>query len=534
MKGNKLKDVEVSVSKVRDTGEMSDSSSIANDSFTTSNDNIKVIARFRPFVANESQSTDFLNIMPDTNSVVVTSSTNKLEFTFDKLFDTETRQDRFYAESVSQTVDDLLNGFHGTVLSYGQTGSGKTYTMMGDLEDNSGKGIIPRISEQLFEKINSNRNDIEYSVQVSYLEIYNENLRDLLTDNQNVDHKIVEDKINGIHATNLSTIEITCKEEIYELIKSGNSKRKVSATLMNQQSSRSHSIFQIDLKQFLPNGTLIKSKLHLVDLAGSEKVDKTGATGQSLEEAKKINSSLSALGNVINALTDGRSTHIPYRDSKLTRILQESLGGNSRTTLIINCSPSVTNEQETTSTLRFGSRAKRIKNHAHINQDLDPNQMTQQIKALEQERVHDKQQIEELKKELEFWKNGGDQLIDLKLKVAELETTQQSLINDLKFHVERNVKLQIFNDELIDEISSTKVASKANKTFSSLEKKFSKLSIDYNKMKGKNDQLNDKISELKRKLETGSSESTKVVQRTPEKTRGTKTGLNLHIMKTNE
>ena len=155
---------------------------------------------------------------------------------------------------------------------------------------------------------------------------------------------------------------------------------------MNEESSRSHTIFQVKLTQKHMETEVIKrSNLFLVDLAGSEKVDKTGAQGQTLEEAKKINSSLSALGNVINALTDGKSTHIPYRDSKLTRILQESIGGNSRTSLIINCSPSSFNELETLSTLRFGTRAKSIKNSAHVNTELSTASLKNRITQLEDE-----------------------------------------------------------------------------------------------------------------------------------------------------
>ena len=156
----------------------------------------------------------------------------------------------------------------------------------------------------------------------------------------------------------------------------GGQARAVAATNMNQESSRSHSIFVVTITQKnLESGSAKSGQLFLVDLAGSEKVGKTGASGQTLEEAKKINKSLSALGMVINALTDGKSTHIPYRDSKLTRILQESLGGNSRTTLIINCSPSSYNDAETVSTLRFGVRAKSIKNKAKVNAELSPAEM---------------------------------------------------------------------------------------------------------------------------------------------------------------
>src|ERR1700694_212365 len=176
---------------------------------------------------------------------------------------------------------------------------------------------------------------------------------------------------------------------------------------MNAESSRSHSIFVLTISQKnIETGSVRSGQLFLVDLAGSEKVGKTGATGQTLEEAKKINKSLSALGNVINSLTDGTSRHIPYRDSKLTRILQESLGGNSRTTLIINCSPNSFNDAETLSTLRFGVRAKTIKNKARMNVELSPAELKLLLKEAKSRIVGFQEYILELEGELWIWRNG--------------------------------------------------------------------------------------------------------------------------------
>jgi kinesin family protein 5 len=195
---------------------------------------------------------------------------------------------------------------------------------------------------------------------------------------------------------------------VYEVMKRGGNSRIVAYTNMNAESSRSHSIFVITVNQKnLNDGSVKSGKLSLVDLAGSEKVGKTGASGQTLEEAKKINKSLSALGMVINALTDGKSTHIPYRDSKLTRILQESLGGNSRTTLIINCSPSSFNEAETLSTLRFGMRAKSIKNKARVNAELSPAELKALLKKAKNEAVSFQQYIAALEGEVGVWRSGG-------------------------------------------------------------------------------------------------------------------------------
>ncbi len=243
--------------------------------------------------------------------------------------------------SIRSTVDDILNGYNGTVFAYGQTGAGKSYTMMGpDIDNEQSKGIIPRIVEQIFASIMASAGNIEYTVRVSYMEIYMERIRDLLAP-QNDNLPVHEDRTRGVYVKGLLEIYVASVQEVYEVMRRGGTARAVAATNMNQESSRSHSIFVVTVTQKnVETGSAKSGQLFLVDLAGSEKVGKTGASGQTLEEAKKINKSLSALGMVINSLTDGRSTHIPYRDSKLTRILQESLGGNSRTTLIINCSPS--------------------------------------------------------------------------------------------------------------------------------------------------------------------------------------------------
>lgn len=223
----------------------------------------------------------------------------------------------------------------------------------------------------VFEHINSTPDHIEFTVKVAMVEIYMEKIRDLISP-EKYNLKIREDRARGIYIEDVTEAYVSQDIEVYELMKLGNANRAISATNMNEGSSRSHSIFMMSIHQNnLQDLSAKTGKLYLVDLAGSEKIAKTGAAGQVLEEAKKINKSLSSLGNVINALTESKShQHIPYRDSKLTRILQESLGGNSKTTLIITCSPSLFNDMETVSTLRFGHRAKSIKNKPKINREF--------------------------------------------------------------------------------------------------------------------------------------------------------------------
>lgn len=279
--------------------------------------------------------------------------------------------------------------------------------MMGaDIDDLEQRGIIPRIIEQMFESILRSPGNIEYTVRVSYMEIYMERIRDLLVP-QNDNLPVHEEKSRGVYVKGLLEIYVSSVQEVYEVMRRGGAARATAATNMNQESSRSHSIFVVTITQKnVETGSAKSGQLFLVDLAGSEKVGKTGASGQTLEEAKKINKSLSALGMVINSLTDGKSTHIPYRDSKLTRILQESLGGNSRTTLIINCSPSSFNDAETISTLRFGVRAKTIKNKAKINAELSPMELKQLLKKAQTQATTYEMYISNLESEVSTWRSG--------------------------------------------------------------------------------------------------------------------------------
>jgi kinesin family protein 5 len=317
------------------------------------------------------------------------------------------RQKDVFDFSIKSTVDDILNGYNGTVFAYGQTGAGKSYTMMGtDIDNDEGRGVIPRIVEQIFASILSSPGTIEYTVRVSYMEIYMERIRDLLAPH-NDKLPVHEEKNRGVYVKGLLEIYVSSVQEVYEVMRRGGSARAVASTNMNAESSRSHSIFVITITQKnVETGSAKSGQLFLVDLAGSEKVGKTGASGQTLEEAKKINKSLSALGMVINNLTDGKSSHIPYRDSKLTRILQESLGGNSRTTLIINCSPSSYNDAETLSTLRFGMRAKAIKNKAKINAEISPAELKALLKKAQSQCTTFEQYIQTLDAEVQQWRAG--------------------------------------------------------------------------------------------------------------------------------
>ncbi|KAF7731242.1 hypothetical protein EC973_000658 [Apophysomyces ossiformis] len=375
-----------------------------------SGNNIKVVCRFRPqnAIENREGGTPIIDIDPEGTQVNLQGKDFQGSFAFDKVFGMNTPQKDVFEYSIKTIVDDVTAGYNGTVFAYGQTGSGKTFTMMGaDIDDEKTKGIIPRIVEQIFDSIMAAPSNFEFTVKVSYMEIYMEKVRDLLNPSHD-NLPIHEDKTKGVYVKGLLEVYVGSSEEVYEVMRRGSNNRVVAYTNMNAESSRSHSIVVVTITQKnVDTGAAKSGKLYLVDLAGSEKVGKTGASGQTLEEAKKINKSLTALGMVINSLTDGKSSHVPYRDSKLTRILQESLGGNSRTTLIINCSPSSYNEAETLSTLRFGMRAKTIKNKAKVNADLSPAELKALLKKVKSETVTFQTYISALEGEVNIWRSGG-------------------------------------------------------------------------------------------------------------------------------
>ncbi|XP_039861760.1 kinesin-like protein KIF17 isoform X4 [Simochromis diagramma] len=294
------------------------------------------------------------------------------QFTFDGTYYIDQTTEQMYNEIAYPLVEGVTEGYNGTIFAYGQTGSGKSFTMQGVSEPATQKGVIPRAFEHIFESIQCAENT-KFLVRASYLEIYNEEIRDLLGSDAKQRLELKEHPERGVYVRDLSMHTVHSVGECERIIEKGWRNRAVGYTLMNKDSSRSHSIFTIHLEICSTDSSgqdhLRAGKLNLVDLAGSERQSKTGATGERLREATKINLSLSALGNVISALVDGRSRYIPYRDSKLTRLLQDSLGGNTRTLMIACLSPADNNYEESLSTLRYANRAKSIQNRPRINED---------------------------------------------------------------------------------------------------------------------------------------------------------------------
>lgn len=383
---------------------------------------IRVVARFRPLNDSEERagSKSVVKFPADQEETVLISGK---VYVFDKVFRPDATQEKVYNEAAKEIVKDVLSGYNGTIFAYGQTSSGKTHTMEGVMNSNDNQGIIPRIVQDIFNHIYTLDANLQFQIKVSYFEIYLDKIRDLL-DVSKTNLAVHEDKNRVPYVKGVTERFVSSPDEVFEIMEEGKNNRHIAVTNMNEHSSRSHSVFLINVKQEnVENEKKLTGKLYLVDLAGSEKVSKTGAEGQVLDEAKNINKSLSALGNVISALADGTKSHVPYRDSKLTRILQESLGGNARTTIIICCSPASFNESETKSTLEFGKRAKCIKNSVTVNEELTAEEWKRRWEKEREKVARLKGQLARAELELERWRRGETVTKDEQLNLNDVDET---------------------------------------------------------------------------------------------------------------
>ncbi|VDO40745.1 unnamed protein product [Haemonchus placei] len=365
---------------------------------------VKVFVRSRPFSDKEKleSARECLQIFVESNQITCNGKT----FTFDGVLDPSTSQDSVYEVTTSFLLEQFFKGFNCTVLAYGQTGSGKTFTMgteetTASIKSES-RGIIPRLVEAIFHQINEGGLDmcfkvgvlaecslLTFTVFVSMLEIYDEKVHDLLCSGR--EPLQVREHSGSVFVQGLSKSQVCNLKETMTQLEKGGSLRSKGQTAMNAQSSRSHAIFTISLEKTASgeedNG--FTAKLHLVDLAGSERLKKTQAEGTRKMEGIRINEGLLALGNVISALSESAGNrHIPYRDSKITRLLQDSLGGNSYTVMIACVSPADSNAEETLSTLRYADRAKKIKNKPVVNIDAGQQkiiELKEKVATLERE-----------------------------------------------------------------------------------------------------------------------------------------------------
>ena len=300
-------------------------------------ESVKVLVRVRPLSSDEKARGCLQVLQIDPSTAQVTALNPKTQtrtgFSFNAVFGPDTCQQEIYDQAVFGLVESVLEGYNGTIFAYGQTGCGKTFTMAGET---GSPGVIPNSFKHLFGAMSDTDKSKCFLVRCSYMEIYNEEIRDLLHYDPTSRLELKEGKDQGIFIKGLTMATVASLTDMTHIMDAGSRHRTTKETMMNERSSRSHAIFTVylEMSEELEGRTVIKAgKLNLVDLAGSERQNKTQAAGDRLREAIEINLSLSALGNVITALVDGKSAHIPYRDSKLTRLLQDSLGGNTKTTV---------------------------------------------------------------------------------------------------------------------------------------------------------------------------------------------------------
>ncbi|XP_070552718.1 chromosome-associated kinesin KIF4-like [Ptychodera flava] len=398
---------------------------------------VRVAVRCRPLITKELSEgcQTCLTFVPNEPQLVLGKDK---AFTYDYVFDSKTQQSVVYEKAVEPLVEGIFKGYNATVLAYGQTGSGKTYTMgsgytEAQAENEGLVGVIPRVINNLFKEIGENE-ESTFTLKVSYLEVYNEEIFDLLSKSKKENLAIREDTDGSIRVQGLEEVEVKNGADMVKCLEQGSDGRTTGNTAMNSQSSRSHAIFTIHIEQRKNDDSndFLQAKFHLVDLAGSERAKKTMAQGDRFKEGVNINRGLLALGNVISALGDenGRKGHVPYRDAKLTRLLQDSLGGNSQTLMIACVSPADSNMEETLNTLRYADRARQIKNKPVVNRD-----------PVQAELMRLRQQVQQLLVQ------GGS--------CTGSVNTGSNIQGDMKVLIERNKKLEAENQKLSAELQAS-------------------------------------------------------------------------------
>ncbi|KAL1345380.1 hypothetical protein HN51_019129 [Arachis hypogaea] len=466
---------------VRDLRSVDSNSTIFNKNDKDKGVNVQVLLRCRPLNEDEMRVNTPVVISCNEGrrevSAVQNIANKQIDktFAFDKVFGPASQQKELYDQAVSPIVYEVLEGYNCTIFAYGQTGTGKTYTMEGGARKKNGEfpsdaGVIPRAVKQIFDILEAQ--NAEYNMKVTFLELYNEEITDLLAPEETVkfvDDKskkpiaLMEDGKGGVFVRGLEEEIVCTANEIYKILEKGSAKRRTAETLLNKQSSRSHSIFSITIhiKECTPEGEeMIKwGKLNLVDLAGSENISRSGAREGRAREAGEINKSLLTLGRVINALVE-HSGHVPYRDSKLTRLLRDSLGGKTKTCIIATISPSIHCLEETLSTLDYAHRAKNIKNKPEVNQKMMKSAMIKdlysEIDRLKQEvyaarekngiyiprdrYIHEEAEKKAMAEKIERMEQEAESKDKQLVELQELYHSQQLLTAELSDKLERTEK----------------------------------------------------------------------------------------------
>lgn len=362
---------------------------------------VSVICRPRPPHSDLTALCGNFHISADRSSITLVGTNSRLSFAFDHVFDFTATQKEVFEYCGEPAVGSMFDGYNAAILAYGQTGSGKTFTTTGIIGDEEGRGLGPRIITRLFEGIAAASESIEFSVKFSYCEIYMERITDLL-DPLKTNLKMHEEKGLGLTISGITERYVSDDEELLGLMLLGNENRHTSSTAFNDVSSRSHAVMILTVAQNnSEDGTLRSGKLHLVDLAGAEMAGRAQVTGKRLDEAKLINKSLTTLGIVVRTLAEGEGKHIPYRDSKLTRLLQDALGGNSRTTMLITCSPDPECLEETANTFRFAAKAKEVRTLPKENKETTISELRILLAKTELELALRTHQLESIEQSME-------------------------------------------------------------------------------------------------------------------------------------
>lgn len=415
-------------------------------------ENIRVAVRFRPYnKKEEAKDTKYhIRLDPKQNLLEISENGDEIQqFAYDHVFENTASQEKIFDTVAKNAIDWVCQGYNATIFAYGSTSSGKSYTMFGHEDGKTDKGIIPRSCEALFQNINNSENVVEANMKCSFLEIYREHIRDLLnvtkTDSSDGGLKLRQTDNKGVYVQGLIEKYVYSPQDILTAIKEGVSQRTIASTALNNVSSRSHAVLTLTLSQKMTDETEIVSKLHLIDLAGSENVGKSEVQGVALTEAQTINKSLSCLGNVIYALTEKGRDHIPYRDSKLTYLLQDSLGGNAKTILIATASPSSLCYSETISTLKFAKRVKEIKNIPKINKNESIANLLQTIDILNRRIAELESKCEDsrvIMQAVEHAEKDTKEMVLIKTKCDLLEKKIISTEEDIKKGLERNNEIK--------------------------------------------------------------------------------------------
>lgn len=352
---------------------------------------MRVLCRFRPknkaeMINNPNGENDRITLDTENHvvNIIINEGEESKRFDFDHIFKTDTTQPYVFDIAGSALVDNVLNGFNSTLFAYGQTGAGKTWSLVGMLDNPELFGLMPRVTKYMFNKLKTNPEIESSHVKMMVCEIYNEKLKDLIHVSK-MELKIRQKRSGATYIEGIVEKEVNTEEQVFAQMTESFNNRTTACTKMNAASSRSHCVFCFNLSQKMKDGQAKTSRLYICDLAGSERAAKTGVTGLQLEEAKSINSSLTALGNVIKALTEpkkkGKKKHIPFRNSTLTYLLKDSLSGNTKTILFLAATLDTWNLEETVSTMRFGARAKLIVNKIVVNNQFSPVQMKKVLAA---------------------------------------------------------------------------------------------------------------------------------------------------------